>query len=337
MTDADLAHASLPGAGPGSILTRARLVRAILPAALVVLLVGFDLADGRVLSTGNLVNILQQTSYLAIFAMAQTVVILTRGFDLALGPAVSTVSVAVALVMAKLGGAGVDTTAVVVLSMLAGLGVGSLVGLFNGVVIALLGVSPFVATLGSFNIATGIATTLSGGRPVQGVPDLFSSILYSGSVFGVPAAIAIAVVVGVSLNFVLNNTVFGRSLYLIGSNSRAAAVAGVPTRRILAYAYLLSAALAALGAMMLTARTGSGEPNLGGSLSLQAIAAAVVGGTSLVGGSGGVGTAVIGALFVTVLSNGMNLARIDGYVQMIVLGLIVIVGVVLDRIRVRQG
>jgi ribose transport system permease protein len=106
---------------------------------------------------------------------------------------------------------------------------------------------------------------------------------------------------------------------------------------MLVYAYMLSSSLTAVGAMMLTARTGSGEPNLGGSLSLQAIAAAVVGGTSLAGGAGGVGTAVLGALFVTILSNGMNLARIDGYVQMIVLGALVILGVMLDRLRLRQG
>ncbi|HZX87015.1 MAG TPA: ABC transporter permease, partial [Reyranella sp.] len=201
---------------------------------------------------------------------------------------------------------------------------------------AYLGVSPFVATLGSYNIAIGIATTLSGGRPVQGVPDLFSSLLYGGSVFGVPAAIIIAVLIGLALHFTLTRTVYGRSLYIIGTNPRAASVAGLPVKRILVVTYVLCSSLAALGALMMTARTGSGEPNLGGALSLQAIAAAVVGGTSLAGGRGGVGTAVVGALFITILSNGMNLTRIDGYVQMVVLGIIVIAGVVLDRIRLER-
>jgi ribose transport system permease protein len=320
----------------GAARFRVSIFRAILPIALVALLLGFAAVDSRVLSPGNLVNILQQTSYLAIFAMAQTVVILTRGFDLALGPTVSMVSVGAALAMAKLTGSGASPVLVLIVGLLAGLALGWAAGLFNGVLIAALGVSPFVTTLGSYNIVTGVATTLSGGRPVQGVPDLFAQLLYSGGPFGIPIAILIAVIIGALLHLTLTYTVFGRSLYLIGTNMRAAGAAGLPTRRLLVYAYLLSSTLSAIGALMLTARTGSGEPNLGGSLSLQAIAAAVVGGTSLTGGAGGVGTAVLGALFVTILSNGMDLAQMNGYVQMIVLGAIVIVGVVLDRLRLKQ-
>lgn len=309
---------------------------AVLPVALVVLLLGFAAADRGVLSPANLLNIAQQTSYLALFAMAQTVVILTRGFDLALGPTVSMVSVGTALAMAGAGASGYDPGAVLLAGLGAGFGLGIACGLFNGVVIALLGVSPFVATLGSYNIAIGLATTLSSGRPVQGVPELFSQIFYGGSFVGVPAAIEIAVSIAIALHLILTRTVFGRSLYIIGTNPRAATVAGLPVKRILVATYVLSSALSALGAIAMTARTGSGEPNLGGALSLQAIAAAVVGGTSLSGGRGGVGTAVLGALFVTILSNGMNLTRIDGYVQMVVLGAIVIVGVLLDRLRLER-
>ena len=246
------------------------------------------------------------------------------------------VSVGTALAMAGVTATGHDTAAVLLAGLGAGFGLGIACGLFNGVVIAILGVSPFVATLGSYNIAIGVATTLSAGRPVQGVPKLFSQIFYGGSVFGVPAAIAITVAVGIVLQLMLSRTVFGRSLYIIGTNPRAAAVAGLPVKRILVATYVLCSALAALGAIMMTARTGSGEPNLGGSLSLQAIAGAVVGGTSLAGGRGGVGTAVLGALFVTILSNGMNLTRIDGYVQMVVLGAIIIIGVLLDRLRLER-
>jgi ribose transport system permease protein len=322
--------------GYAKLLPTQWLWRAILPIALLVILFGFAVVDHGVLSLVNLLNIAQQTSYLALFAMAQTVVILTRGFDLALGPTVSMVSVGTALAMAGATASGHGTAAVLLAGLSAGFGLGIACGLFNGVVIAILGVSPFVATLGSYNIAIGVATTLSAGRPVQGVPKLFSQIFYGGSVFGVPAAIAITVVVGVVLQLTLARTVFGRSIYIIGTNPRAAAVAGMPVKRVLVATYGLCSALAALGAIMMTARTGSGEPNLGGSLSLQAIAGAVVGGTSLAGGRGGVGTAVLGALFVTILSNGMNLTRIDGYVQMVVLGAIVIIGVLLDRLRLER-
>lgn len=309
------------------------LWRAVLPIALVALLLGFAAVDRSVLSPANLLNIAQQTSYLALFAMAQTVVILTRGFDLALGPAVSMVSVGTALAMAGATAAGHDQTTVLLAGLGAGVGLGIACGLFNGMVIALLGVNPFVATLGSYNIAIGVATTLSAGRPVQGVPKLFSQLFYGGSIFGFPATISITLAIGIVLHLMLGRTVFGRSLYIIGTNPRAAAVAGLPVKRILIATYVLCSTLAALGAIMMTARTGSGEPNLGGSLSLQAIAGAVVGGTSLAGGRGGVGTAVLGALFVTILSNGMNLTRIDGYIQMVVLGAIVIIGVLLDRLR----
>jgi len=309
------------------------LWRAVLPIALVALLLGFAAVDRSVLSPANLLNIAQQTSYLALFAMAQTVVILTRGFDLALGPAVSMVSVGTALAMAGATAAGHDQTTVLLAGLGAGFGLGIACGLFNGMVIALLGVNPFVATLGSYNIAIGVATTLSAGRPVQGVPKLFAQLFYGGSIFGFPATISITLAIGIVLHLTLGRTVFGRSLYIIGTNPRAAAVAGLPVKRILIATYVLCSTLAALGAIMMTARTGSGEPNLGGSLSLQAIAGAVVGGTSLAGGRGGVGTAVLGALFVTILSNGMNLTRIDGYIQMVVLGAIVIIGVLLDRLR----
>jgi len=312
------------------------LWRAMLPIALLVLLFGFAIVDPGVLSPANLLNVAQQTSYLALFAMAQTVVILTRGFDLGLGPTVSMVSVGTALAMAGATATGHGTAAVLLAGLGAGFGLGIACGLVNGVVIAILGVNPFVATLGSYNIAIGVATTLSAGRPVQGVPTLFSQLFYSASMFGVPAAIAITIVIGAALQLTLARTVFGRSLYIIGTNPRAAAVAGLPVKRILVATYVLSSALSALGAIMMTARTGSGEPNLGGSLSLQAIAGAVVGGTSLAGGRGGVGTAVLGALFVTILSNGMNLTRIDGYVQMVVLGAIVIIGVLLDRLRLER-
>lgn len=334
MSDLDLSTAPTPGAR--RVALQALMWQAALPIALVALLLGFAAVDSAVLTLGNLVNIVQQASYLVLFAMAQTVVILTRGFDLALGPTVSMVSVGAALAMAGAVAGGYGPVAVLLLGLAAGFALGAACGLFNGLVIAHLRVSPFVATLGSYNIAIGIATTLSAGRPVQGVPDLFSNLLYGGSLFGVPAAVLITIAVGLALHLVLTRTVYGRELYIIGTNPRAAAVAGLPVKRLLVATYVLCSTLAALGALMMTARTGSGEPNLGGSLSLQAIAAAVVGGTSLAGGRGGVGTAVVGALFVTILSNGMNLTRIDGYVQMVVLGAIVIIGVVLDRLRLER-
>jgi ribose transport system permease protein len=302
--------------------------QAALLLLIVVMEAGFALIEPRIVSRGNVLNVLQQSSYLVVFTVAQTLVILTRGFDLSLGTTVSAVSVASALVLTAYG----DTPAgwVLALGIAAGLGVGLAVGLFNGLLVATIGVNPFIATLASLNICLGLATTISGGKPVFGVPDGFSTLLYDGTILGMRVTLLIAAVVLLVAWLGLNQTVFGRALYIIGSNPRAAMVAGVPARGVLVAAYVICSLLAALGALMLTARTGSGEPNLGGSLMLQSIAAAVIGGTSLRGGSGGVGSAILGALFVTMLSNGMNLLRISGYVQMIALGVVVILATALD-------
>ncbi len=310
------------------------VVQAMLPIALVGLLLAFGAAEQRVLSVGNLKNILIQGSYLAIFASAQMLVIITRGFDLSLGTCVSAVSVVSALLMTgALAGEGEAMGLAIFAGFLIGIGVGMLVGAFNGLAVAWLEVNPFVATLGSLNICLGIATMASGGRPVFNVPREFSGLVYNGNILAIPAPILIAGATLIALHFILAHTVFGRALYLIGGNPRAAEVAGLPRRRYVMYAYILCSVIAALGAMLLTGRTGSGEPNLGGNLTLESIAAAVIGGVSLRGGVGGVLAVILGALFVTVLSNGMNLNRIDGNVQMIVLGCVIILAVFLDRFR----
>jgi ribose transport system permease protein len=218
------------------------------------------------------------------------------------------------------------------------LGFGLLVGLFNGAFVALLSINPFVVTLGSLNICLGLATTISGGRPVFNVPDPFSALLYNGKLIPfVPVPVLLAVVVCVFLYFLLERTVFGRALYLIGNNPRAAQLAGLPSKRYLMLAYMLCALLAAFGSLMLTARTGSGEPNLGGSLMLESIAAAVIGGVSLQGGVGGVVPVILGSVFITMMSNAMNLLRVDGYIQQILLGVIIIAAIFLDRVRTTRS
>jgi ribose transport system permease protein len=305
-----------------------------LPLLMIVMELSVYAFEPRVLSLRNVVNVLNQSSYLFVFACAQMVVILTRGFDLSLGAAVSTVSVASALAMTGLAKTGSPDAVVVAAGLAAGLGVGALVGLFNGAFVSGLAINPFIVTLGSLNICLGLSTTISGGSPVFNVPDVFSRLFYNGVLIpGVSIPITTAIVIAVALYFLLNHTTFGRSLYIIGNNPRAARVAGLPSRRFLFMAYLVCSLLAAFGGLMLTARTGSGEPNLGGSLMLESIAAAVIGGVSLEGGVGGVGAVVFGALFVTMLSNSMDLLEVGGYIQQILLGCVIILATFLDRLR----
>ncbi|MEO8039320.1 MAG: ABC transporter permease [Betaproteobacteria bacterium] len=323
------ASAASAGRALGNFLARFGLV-----IALIAMEIGFAIVEPLVLSPGNLLNVLQQTSYIAVFATAQMVVILTRGFDLSLGTCVSTVSVASALVMTGMVGDGLHGMPFIILTgMLTALGIGVAVGLFNGICISVLRVNAFVTTLGSLNICFGIATTISDGRPVFDVPKPFSHLLYSGKILGVPAPVIIAILVLLAVHLMLTWTVFGRSLYLIGGNPRAAALAGLPSKRYLTSAYVVCSVIAAIGALMLTARTGSGEPNLGGNVTLQSIAAAVIGGVSLRGGVGGTYAALLGAVFVTALSNCMGLARIDGYIQQIILGCVIIAAIFVDRLR----
>jgi ribose transport system permease protein len=178
---------------------------------------------------------------------------------------------------------------------------------------------------------------MSGGRPVFNVPDSFSHLLYDGTLIpGLPLPLTMAIVVCLLLYFLLDHTVFGRALYLIGNNPRAAQLAGLPIRFYLTMAYVTAGMLAAFGALMLTARTSSGEPNLGGSLMLESIAAAVIGGVSLQGGVGGVIPVILGSVFVTMLSNAMNLLEVGGYAQQILLGCVIIAAIFLDRLRVTR-
>lgn len=303
------------------------LLGARLPIAIVVTLVLFGMVEPRVLSLGNFRNIAIQASYLAIFAMAQTMVILTRGFDLSLGYTVSLVSVAASMAMVTMGGGDLS----IVYGIGAGVLIAALIGLANGLLIAGIGINPLVTTLGMANMVMAIASTISGGFPVTGLPRGLTAEFAQGSLLSIPIPIWFAGLVFALLFLTLKATRFGRSLYIIGANPKAAVAAGIRTLPVLVLAYTLCAVLAALGALLLTARTGSGEPNLGGNLTLEAIAAAVVGGVRLSGGEGGVGAALLGALFITVLSNGMNLVQIDGYLQQICLGVIIIVSLIVNR------
>ncbi|KJC61457.1 hypothetical protein UP10_07565 [Bradyrhizobium sp. LTSPM299] len=314
------------------LLHRVRNVspRLVLPALVLVTFVVLGIGNERVRSWSNIANIAEQASYLAVLASAQTIVLLVRGFDLSIGNTVSVVSVTFALVAT---GAmqGVPEPAFAVVAVVVSIGAALLVGSFNGFVVAYLGVNTFVVTLGSLNVCLGLASMLSKGYPVGGIPAGFVHILYSGRVFGLPAPILWAGSILLLLHLVLNHTVVGRAWFLLGDNPQASVLAGIPVRRLTFWAFLTCSFLAAICALMITARTGSGEPNLGGDLTLRSAAAAVIGGVSLRGGVGGVVAVLSGSLFITVLSNGMNFLQINGYLQQIALGLVIIVAVSLDR------
>lgn len=309
----------------------------VLPITIALMYLGFGLVEPAFHSGDNAINILKQASYLAILAAGQMFALLTRGFDLSVGQLISLISVSSGLVMLSVLESNPDAVGLAILAGCAvGVGAGFAAGAVNGICVAVFRINPFVVTLGMGGICMGFATTLSDGFPVFNLPVALTDTLSRATVINIPVPVIGSLLLLAAAYVILNHSVLGRSFYVLGSNPRAAHVAGLRSRLHLISAYVICSLFVTIGALLLTARTGSGEPNLGGGLMLQSIAAAVIGGVSLRGGEGKVIHAVYGALFVTILSVGMNLIRVDGTIQQIILGIVVVAAVYLDMLRIRM-
>ena len=308
----------------------------ILPILLVVAIVFFAVQEPRFYGAANIANVFRQSTFLIIVTLGQALVLISGGFDLSVGAVIAVTSVVGARWMAGFYATnpGSEVTAVLV-GVAAGLVVGLVFGLVNGIGVARFHVSPFIMTLGMASVGSGFALYYTGGSPVSGMPPLFTKEIGTGRWFEIPVAIYFAIAMTVVVIFLVSSTSWGRYLYAIGGNTKAAFLSGIPVPLYTASVYVLCSLLAALAGLLLTARVSSGEPNLGGSFALQSITAAVVGGVSLRGGDGRLFGAVLGALFITILTNGMNLIRIESYVQEIAIGIILIVAVIIDRLRDR--
>jgi ribose transport system permease protein len=303
----------------------------MLPVLLVVMCVVFALLEPRFAAGTNLIDVSRQATYLVIVAMGQMFVLLTGGFDLSVAAVISLTSVICAKLMISPGMS-------IPIAILIGIGFSLLFGLVNGIVVAVLRVSPFIATLGTGSIGMGAAFLVSGGTPVVGIPTSFSTHLGSDRLLGVPVPIYITVVLIAIVYVVLNWTRFGRYVYAIGGNQRASRLSGVPIMRNLALVYVLSGFFAGIAGVLLTARVSIGDPNLGSGFELQSITAAVLGGVSLRGGIGRLSGVVLGGLFIALLANGMDLVKISSFWQEIAVGIVLIAAIVADRQRVaREG
>lgn len=273
-------------------------------------------------SAGNLINIVRQISINGILAVGVTYVLLTGGVDLSLGSLVALTGVAAAS-LAHPG----DWPALV--PILAGVLAGLLCGLVNGTVITAGRVAPFIATLGMMTAARGLALVASGGRPVSNLSPAFTSL--GGEVAGIPVPALILLVVTLGSWAFLGNTRLGRHLYAVGGNEMAARAAGINVTGVKLFAYALCGALAGLAGVVLAARITTGQPNAGIAYELDAIAAVVIGGTSLSGGVGGVGGTFLGALLLGVLNSGLDQLNVSAYYQQIIKGVIIVGAVWLDR------
>jgi ribose transport system permease protein len=279
------------------------------------------------LTVSNLLNVAQQTAINAIIAVGMTFVIITAGIDLSVGSLVAFSGV----VMASTLHAGVPFP----IAILVGLGVGAMSGTVNGLLITYGRLPPFIATLGMMSVARGAALLYTQGRPVSGFSAGFRFVA-NGELLRIPFPVIIMIVVFVVAHFLLTRTKLGRYTYAIGGNEEATKLSGVNVTFYKTMVYSLCGLLSGLAAVILTARLNSAQPIAGINYELDAIAAAVIGGTSLMGGEGTIGGTLIGALIMGVLRNGLNLLGVSSFIQQIVIGSVIIGAVLADTMLKRR-
>jgi ribose/xylose/arabinose/galactoside ABC-type transport system permease subunit len=316
---------------------RALFIRlGVLPFLLIIAIIVFTLLSSNFLTLTNFTNAVRQSVYLMIVALGQMLTLLTGGFDLSVGTILALTSVVGASAMAAVYAAYPDAIALAIaLGALAGIAAGVAVGICNGIGVAAFGVSPFIMTLGMSSVGFGIALYLTGGVPVYGMPKQFGDVFGFGTLVGIPVPVLFAAFIAIATYLFVNRTRQGRYFYAVGGNIKAARLSGIGTRATLFLTYLLCALLSAISGILLTARLDTGEANIGASMPLDSIAACVIAGVSLRGGVGRVENVVLGALFIVLVQNGMNLARIESYLQVVVLGALLILAVIADQIRLR--
>ncbi|WP_020227749.1 ABC transporter permease [Acidovorax sp. MR-S7] len=321
---------------PGAPAVRLPIDRQVLGLVLMLLVLVLALyaTEPRFASRLNILNIERNASFLLIVAAGQMMVMIVGGYDLSVGAAIALASVVSSTVMTRLFEAYPDQVA---LSIAAGCVVALLsaaaIGAVNGACVALLGMPPFMVTLGTLSIASGAAFYITHGMPVYGMPTAFTEDFGRAVWIGVPAVTVIAMVIVAGLVVVQRRTALGRHLYAIGGNVQAARQSGLSVKTGLFSTYVVCSLLAGITGLLLTARIGSGQANLGSDLMLQSIGAAVLGGASLRGGIGRVERLVLSSLLLTLIANGMNLIRMESKIQTIVLGVLLIAFVALGSLR----
>jgi putative xylitol transport system permease protein len=304
--------------------------------ALVLLCFVLALISENFLTTRNILNVLRQTSINGILAIGMTFVILTRGIDLSVG-SVAALAGVVAASLATTSSAGMVAGGPypAVIAILAGLAAGMACGSISGAIVARFSVPAFVVTLGMLSAARGLTLIYAGGRPIPNLTEEFRWI-GTGSIWGIPVPIFLLLGTFAIAHFVLTQTRFGRHVYAVGGNPHAAKVSGLPVRKIRFSVYVIAGALAGLAGMVLAARTGSGLPQAGIAYELDAIAAVVIGGTSLAGGVGRVTGTLIGALLIGVMNNGLDLLGVESYYQQVIKGILIVAAVMLDQSKNKQ-
>ncbi|CDX51462.1 Inner-membrane translocator [Mesorhizobium plurifarium] len=304
---------------------------------LVVAVVATALIEPRFLNRLNLLNVMRNFALLLIPSLAQMLVMTAGGFDLSVGAVVAATSVVTAAVMlvGSIYFPGMEL-AIIIASLVIALGVGALVGLVNAGLVSIFSLSPFMVTLAMMSVLMGIALYFTQGIPIYGVVDSFVANVGRGQFLSLPIVLWVALGVLATCIIMQRFTALGRHIYAVGSDQRSARLSGVATSRTLIAAYMLAGLLAALTGFLMTSRLGSGQSTIGGTLALETIAAAVIGGVSLRGGVGRAELVALAALFLSVIANAMNLVQVDSKYQTLVLGAVLIVALAIERLLLRK-
>ncbi len=295
---------------------------------LLVLVAAMAIANETFLTIPNLINVARQVSINTIIAAGMTFIIITAGIDLSVGSLVALTS-CVAMII-------IDATGSSLLGISVGILLGGAAGALNGAFIAAAGIPPFIVTLAGLTIYRGIALIITGGTPIIRFEGGFR-VLGQGVVAGIPIPVIIMALVVVLMHLLLTGTSFGAHVYSVGGNEEASRLSGIKVRRVKFSVYVIGGMLTALAGMVLMGRLLSAQPNTGEGFELDAIAAVILGGTSLMGGRGTIWGTLVGALIIGILNNGFNLMAVDAHFQLVAKGVIILLAVLLDRYLKRSG
>jgi ribose transport system permease protein len=312
--------------------------------SLVLLTIVFSASSSAFFTVNNAMTIALQVTSIALLGIGATCVIITGGIDLSVGSVLALAGVVAALAVKELGMS-------VPPAMFLGILTGALCGYINGLLVTRFKLPPFIATLGMMLIARGVALQITGARAVSGLGEAFGA-LGNGALFrmveigsdgfptvifpGIPYPVILMVVIAIAVSFMLNRSVLGRHIYAVGSNVEAARLSGVNVNRVTTFTYVLSGTLAGLTGCVLMSRLVTAQPNEGVMYELDAIASAVIGGTSLMGGVGTISGTGIGAFVIGILRNGLNMNGVSAFVQQIIIGLVILGTVWIDQLRNRR-
>lgn len=296
--------------------------------ALIILMAVITIINSNFLTANNLLNLLLQVTSNALIAFGMTFVILTGGIDLSVG---SILALSSALTAGLLG-SGMPVTLAILISLI----LGCLLGMMNGLLISYGKLAPFIVTLATMTIFRGATLVYTNGNPItKGLSDTFLfQFLGQGYIVGIPFPVIIMFIVFIVLYVLLHKTAFGKSVYAIGGNEKAAYISGVKLNKVKIIIYSISGMMASISGLIITSRLSSAQPTAGASYEMDAIAAVVLGGTSLSGGKGRILGTLIGALIIGVLNNGLNIIGVSAFWQQVVKGVVILIAVLIDRFKV---